>query len=112
MTDEVRDWQTVHGLGRWAKLVVDTFIADNQPDLDGLPSTVRESLIVEATIAYLIGGGLVVPAPPGEPGLHPILWRDAIPEHLHPDVASAVARHARMVALLGKLDGPTDRSRP
>ncbi len=91
------DREVLAGLCQWSRLVVDSFRSEHAAALAALPPAVAAGLIVEATVAYLFGYGLMVPAPAGGPGWHPREWRDAVPEHLHPDVDGAVAAHQRVL---------------
>lgn len=99
----VEDRQIVAGLGQWARRIVDSFCSEYRRELGELPSAIAQGLIVEATVAYLYGYGLVRPTEPGEAGLHPLEWRVAIPRHLHPDMAGAVAAYDRMVAAYDRM---------
>lgn len=80
------------GMAEWATLVVDSWARDHAAELARLPAAVERRLLVEAVVAYLYGFGLVEPVPPVEPsedsGGHPVEFVEAVPAHLHPDVAS------------------------
>lgn len=96
------DRDAVAGLRRWAGLIVDAFAGENYATLAALPAAWATGLIVEMTVAFLYANGLVTSAvADAEPGWHPVGWREAVPEHLHPDVAGAVASFARMNARVG-----------
>ncbi len=94
------DKQVVVRIGAWAFLIVDSFRSTYAAELKELPAAVATRLLMEATIAYLYGFGVMVPAPSSGPGWHPLEWADAVPEHLRPDVAGAVAAHRRVLARL------------
>lgn len=98
------DRQTQAGLAQWARRVVGSFCSEHREELAALPAAIAQGLVVEVTVAYLFGYGLMTPAPAGEADWHPIDWREAIPVHLHPDVAGAVASHERMLAALPQPD--------
>ncbi len=98
------------GLSEWATLVVASFATEHGEELRMLPAAVQQGLIVRATVAYLYGYGLMTPAvKTGEDAWHPLSWRDAVPEHLRPDVGQAVRGYER---LLDALHQVPDRLRP
>ncbi len=99
VTAELREQERrmVAGMSQWASLVVATWAREHAAELAVLPSVVRERLLIEAVVAYLYGYGLVEPAPPDEEaGLHPLDFGEAVPAHLHPDVAGAAAAFQRI----------------
>lgn len=90
------------GMVREAGLAVEMMIAEEGARLDALPRVARDAVVMQATVGYLLGAGLVaaVPQPDGE--VWPMIgWPDSIPAHLRPDIDEAVARHERMLAQLG-----------
>lgn len=115
VTAEMREQERkmLDGLSQWATLVVASFCAEHAETLALLPTAVSQGLIVRATVAYLYGYGLMVPAPPdGTDSWHPMSWQAAIPEHLWPDAEEARRGYERLLSQLGGFGdntNPADR---
>lgn len=93
--------QTLGGMARQAELVVSSFCTTHAEALALLPTAVSQGLIVRATVAYLYGYGVMVPAPAdGEAAWHMLDWAVAVPEHLWPDVEQAMRGYSRMLGAL------------
>lgn len=94
---------TLAGLAKGAELVVASFCAEYAEQLSLLPAAISQGLIVRATVAYLYGYGVMTPIQEAELGWHPLEWKDAVPEHLRPDVEQAMRGYSRMLAALGEV---------
>jgi hypothetical protein len=70
----------------WATLQVDMFVLDNRLlRRDDITDADKVRLIMEATLGYLVGHGMITVT--DDP---PYLLPNTIPEHLSPDVQGAV----------------------
>jgi hypothetical protein len=87
VSDPVSEKEMVEFLTRTAGLAVDSWVIEHQAELNGqVTAADLTRLIVHATVAHLVGQGLVIPAE-DPPEWIPI----AIPPHLLPPLAEAVA---------------------
>ncbi len=103
--DELRgqERRTLDGLARQAGLVVASWCSEHAEDLSLLPATISQGLIVRATVAYLYGYGLMKPVEGDQADWHVLEWKDAVPEHLWPDVEQALRGYSRMLSALGQV---------
>lgn len=79
-------------LVRAATLAVDVFVMDNAPLQKIMTPAAWTRLLVEATVGYLLGEGLIAENPPDEDAWLAL----AVPDHLAPDVAGALAEARRI----------------
>lgn len=80
-------------LVRAAVLAVDVFVINNAPLQKIMTPAAWTHLLVEATVGYLLGEGLIAESNPTDEGAWLAL---SIPDHLAPDVAGALAEARRI----------------
>ncbi len=88
------DRDALRWLAGWSWRVIETFCSSHRGSLFELPAAVSYRLVMDATLGFLLGQGLVS-SDTVMAGLAqtPQLWRDAIPEHLQPPVGVELAQY-------------------
>lgn len=86
--DEQRQRTRRDDLARDARLGVDLWVIASWPPMAPLPRVDQTRLIVQATLGYLIGAGLIQAVPPED---RPEWLAVDIPDHLQPDLARALS---------------------
>lgn len=78
------------------RAVVRAFAVEQEAVLAALPGSVVADLAAGLAVGYLVGAGVVVAAPAGEPGA----WRAVVPPQFQPDVGQMVAGYRRLLDAL------------
>lgn len=98
-----QEQRILDGLAQATTLVVDAWCREHAEALQTMPAMFVQGLIVRAAVAYVYGHGVMTPAPvDGAAGGGPLSLREAVPEHLWPDVRGAVAGYERLLAALDR----------
>jgi hypothetical protein len=83
------------------KAVVGQWATEHTEELAVLPPPLVHDLLVEVSVGYLVGAGLVRETPTDEPVRRPGEWRDRVPEQLRPDTGRVLLGYRRLLSELG-----------